>query len=167
MTHRGLIIIFWLLSGVTIVLMSIFGRSLQLWVVDTLGYSMLAWIMGLSMLVVIGVLVFWLSTNNDRPPWLHLAWFLPLFLILPLFLGRVEERMHFISFGLFGALSMLLFAPRHAYIICILVASGDELLQLFLPDRVADWRDIAFNALASFGAALFVYTSVLSPGTDK
>ena len=84
-----------------------------------------------------------------------------LFLIVPLLLERVEERMHFLTFGLFGALSMALFAPRYAFIICLLGAGGDELLQFYLPDRVGDWRDVAFNALASFGAAIFFHTTVL------
>ena len=162
MINRRLIRIFWLLSCVTILLMSVFGRGLQFWVADTIGYSVVAWIIGLSILTAIGLLISWLLKNNDRPPWVHLAWFLPLFLIVPLLLGRVEERMHFLTFGLFGALSMALFAPRYAFIICVVGSAGDELLQFYLPDRVGDWRDVAFNILASFGAAIFVCTSVFS-----
>jgi len=161
MINRRLIRIFWLLNGMTIVLLSVFGRSLQYWVAETIGYSLAAWILGLSMLVLIGVFIFGLLKDNERLPWVHLVWFVPLFLIVPLFLERVEERMHFLTFGLFGALSMALFAPRYAFIICILGAGGDELLQFYLPDRVGDWRDVAFNALASFGAAIFFHTTVL------
>lgn len=162
MINKPLIRILWLLSGVTILLMSVFGRGLQFWVSDTIGYGIAAWFMGLSMLAVIALLISWLLKNNEHRPWLNLTWFLPLFLIVPLFLERVEERMHFITFGLFGALSMSLFSPRFAYIVCILGAAGDELLQFYLPDRVGDWRDVAFNVLASIGAAIFVHTTVLS-----
>ena len=160
--NKALIKFFWLLSGVTILLMSVFGRGLQFWVADTIGYGMAAWIMGLSMLAVIALVIFWLLKNNKPRQWVHLTWFIALFLIVPLFLGRVEERMHFITFGLFGALSMALFPPRYAYLICILGAAGDELLQFYLPDRVGDWRDVAFNAVASIGAAIFVHTTLLS-----
>ena len=162
MTNKGLIGIFWILTGVTILVLSVIGRSLQYWVAETIGYGLAAWILGLSMLVGIGLLISRVLKDNERPPWVHLVWFVPLFLIVPLFLERVEERMHFLTFGLFGALSMALFAPRYAFIICLLGAGGDELLQLYLPDRVGDWRDVAFNALASFGAAIFFHTAVLS-----
>ena len=162
MTNKRLIGIFWILTGVTILLLSVFGRNLQYWVAETIGYGLVAWILGLSMLVGIGLLISTVFKDNERPPWVHLVWFIPLFLIVPLLLERVEERMHFLTFGLFGALSMALFAPKYAFIICILGAGGDELLQLYLPDRVGDWRDVAFNAVASFGAALFIHTVVLS-----
>lgn len=162
MTNKRLIGIFWILTGVTILLLSVFGRNLQYWVAETIGYGLVAWILGLSMLVGICLLISTVFKDNERPPWVHLVWFIPLFLIVPLLLERVEERMHFLTFGLFGALSMALFAPKHAFIICILGAGGDELLQLYLPDRVGDWRDVAFNAVASFGAALFIHTVVLS-----
>ena len=162
MTNKRLIGIFWILTGVTILLLSVFGRNLQYWVAETIGYGLVAWILGLSMLVGIGLLISTVFKDNERPPWVHLVWVIPIYLIVPLLLERVEERMHFLTFGLFGALSMALFAPKYAFIICILGAGGDELLQLYLPDRVGDWRDVAFNAVASFGAALFIHTVVLS-----
>jgi VanZ family protein len=164
MINKRLIRFFWLLTCVTILLMSVFGRSLQVWVAETIGYRMTAWILGLSTLVIVGLLISRLLKENERPPWVHFAWFLPLFLVVPLLLERVEERTHFMTFGLFGALSMALFPPRYALITCILGAAGDELLQFYLPDRVGDLRDVAFNALAALGAALFVYTAVLSRG---
>lgn len=86
-------------------------------------------------------------------------WFMPLFLIVPMLLERVEERLHFLTFGIFGALSILLFSPRLAFIVCLLGSAGDEVLQFYLPDRVGDWRDVAMNSLASLGAAYFVYLS--------
>lgn len=162
MLNKRLIGIFWLLTVAMILLLSVFGRSLQFWVAETIGYGLAAWILGISMLVMIGLPVSRILIDNERPPWMHLVWFIPLFLIAPFLLERVEERMHFLTFGLFGALSMALFAPRYALIICLLGAAGDELLQFYLPDRVGDWRDVAFNALASFGAAMFFHTAVLS-----
>lgn len=162
MVNRRRIAAFWLSTGFAILLLSLFGRSLQYWVVNTVGYGLAAWLLGLSMFVGTGLLISRLFKDNQRPPWVHLAWFLPLFLIVPLLLERVEERVHFLTFGLFGGLSMALFPPRAALVICFLGAAGDELLQLYLPDRVGDWRDVAFNALASFGAAIFFYTAVLS-----
>ncbi len=100
-------------------------------------------------------------------PYVHLFWFAVVFLVLPLFLERVEERLHFLTFGLFGAFSMLLFKPRYALMMCILFSGADELLQFFLADRVGDWRDVGMNCLASLGAGMFVWITMIKPATTK
>jgi len=69
----------------------------------------------------------------------------------------IEERVHFIVFGSFGFLSMLIFAPKIAIGICISVSVMDEGLQHYLPDRVGDLFDIAINIIASTAGAIFSY----------
>ena len=146
----------WLSILVFIVLLSIYGRPLQYLIADSIGYTATAWILGLTMLAVLCFSLYSLTRFKFRLPWFHLVWFLPLFLMLPLLLDRVEERMHFLTFGVFGAVSILLFNPRPAFMVCIIGSAGDELLQFYLPDRVGDLRDVAANCLASLGAAYFV-----------
>ena len=80
----------------------------------------------------------------------QLAWAIPLFLIAPHFLPIVEERVHFIVFGLLGFFTLKLFPPALAYALCLLMAMADEGLQWFLPDRVGDLRDVAVNLVAAW-----------------
>jgi VanZ family protein len=94
-------------------------------------------------------------------------WVAVVFLLLPLFLERVEERLHFLTFGLFGALSMLLFRPRYAFMMSVVFSGADELLQYFLTDRVGDWRDVGMNSLASLSAGMFVWVSMIKPAATK
>lgn len=154
---QSLIVVCWFSILVFIVLLSIYGRPLQYLIADTIGFTAIAWILGLTMLTILSFSLYSLFKLKFRLPWVHLAWFLPLYLVLPLLLERVEERMHFLTFGGFGAASILLFKPRVAFIVCIIGAAGDELLQFYLPDRVGDLRDVAMNCLASLGAAYFLY----------
>lgn len=156
---QSLIWMCWLSVLVFIVLLSIYGRPLQYLIADSIGYTTTAWILGLTMLTVLCFSLYSLFKFKFRLPWFHLVWFLPLYLMLPLLLDRVEERMHFLTFGVFGAASILLFNPRLAFMVCIIGSTGDELLQFYLPDRVGDLRDVAMNCLASLGAAYFVYVT--------
>ncbi|MDJ0834317.1 MAG: VanZ family protein [Gammaproteobacteria bacterium] len=149
----------WVLLLISIALLSIFGRNLQYWVADTIGYTAAAWIIGILILACISAFLLWLNKNSYRIPWKHLFWFIPIFLIMPLFLERVEERLHFLTFGLCGALAIMLFNPRLAFSICLVVSGADEVLQYYLPDRVGDWRDVLMNSIASIGAASFVLFS--------
>ena len=57
----------------------------------------------------------------------------------------------------------MLFRPRVAFAICIIVSAADELLQYYLPDRVGDWFDVAMNALASVAAAIFIWLTIRRP----
>ncbi len=77
----------------------------------------------------------------------------------------VQERLHFIQFGVLALLSMralelraLRLGPgswwrRHPELGGIVIGSlggfGDELVQAVVPSRVFDWRDVGFNAAAA------------------
>ena len=147
----------WMANLGLLPVLSIYGRPLQYWVADNIGYEVTAWIIGLTLLVAICSILLWLWRRYQSLPLVHLGWFLPLFLLLPLTLDRVEERVHFLSFGAFGLLSLLVFAPRVAFTLCLLISASDELLQHYLPDRVGDWRDVGFNLLASCSTASFAW----------
>ncbi|MDT8420478.1 MAG: VanZ family protein [Desulfuromonadales bacterium] len=160
----------WMMILLFIPLLSANGRFLQSWVVTVLGYPLAAVIISTALAVTVAGLLWLLHKQGLGLPVKHLLWMLPLFLCAPLLLHRVEERLHFLVFGIFGALSMLVYRPRRAFAFCLAVAFGDELLQYFLPDRVGDWRDVTVNSVASLAAAFFVWTSFVRPsklGMDK
>ena len=77
-----------------------------------------------------------------------------LFVGVPLMLPTVEERLHFIVFGLFGYMSVPNWGAFKAVYICKLTGMLDEILQWMLPDRVGDWRDVWFNWIACFGGII-------------
>lgn len=82
----------------------------------------------------------------------------------------VPERSHLMEYGvlavlLYEAINEGLTQGRRiscpawwAFLIASLIGAVDELLQLLLPARVFDWRDIAFNVLAAFTAVIGMVT---------
>jgi VanZ family protein len=148
------------LSLICIPLLSINGRALQGYISSNYSSRQLAFLLG-SILVLLSLKAVLLQIKNHGVNRLwHLLWFLPLFIVLPYYMPIIEERLHFIVFGLYGYLSMLVLPRFAAYIACLLLGIGDELLQWVLPDRVGDWRDVQFNLLAAFAATLFAQLSL-------
>ncbi len=91
---------------------------------------------------------------------------LSLLALIALFLpGLPEERLHFLTYGLLGWMICWSLEPGKpmsvrlwlAALILVWLAGGvDELIQLKLPSRVFDLRDILFNGTAGMlGIALF------------
>ncbi|HEX2254681.1 MAG TPA: VanZ family protein [Thermoanaerobaculia bacterium] len=85
--------------------------------------------------------------------------------ILPL-MGRPEEALHFVQYGLVGGLFYCALAERRRPAVAALgaflltVAAGwiDEGIQHLLPERVYDLRDVGFNAAAGALAIAAVAT---------
>jgi len=152
-----LIRILWVMVFIFIPLLSIYGRGIQMFLRDNLSTTQFTAITAIVLLALCIKAVYWLIKKHALKKIWHLGWFIPLFFILPFFMPIIEERVHFIVFGSFGFLSMLIFSPRIAIAICLAVSALDEGLQWHLPDRVGDWADIAINTLASLGAAAIVY----------
>jgi len=151
--------VLWLLTIITIPLLSVFGRPAQNFLKENLSPHHLAIILALILLALSIKAIYWLFKRHGyRRSW-HLVWFIPLFLGLPLLMPVIEERVHFIVFGSFGFLSMLVFSPKIAISLCISVSVLDEGLQWFLPDRVGDWFDVSINSLASVAGATFSFIS--------
>jgi VanZ family protein len=57
-------------------------------------------------------------------------------------------------FGVFGCLSVARFGLWRGILVCATVGVLDEGLQWYLPDRVGDLRDVAWNLLAGGGGAV-------------
>ncbi len=143
----------WLMLVMLIPLLSVFGRSLQRMVKSQISPTALALLFGSVSLFMIGALAIWFGKHGHRGWFWHLFWVIPLFILFPMTLPIVEERLHFILFGAFGFLSMLVFSPVTALVVSLLGSGLDEALQWALPDRVGDWRDVGFNLLACLGGA--------------
>lgn len=145
----------WFLSLTLILCLSVFGRILQAEVKHWLPGSGLAVVFMAATLLLCVLAMRWaLKIHGPKVFW-HLLWLIPLFVIFPLSLPIVEERLHFILFGGLGFVSLLLWQPLAGILMCCLMAGGDELLQWFLPGRVGDLRDFGFNLLACLGGAAF------------
>ncbi|WP_456416759.1 hypothetical protein [Thiolapillus sp.] len=141
----------WLALLVLIPMVSVFGRSLQRYARDMVSSGWLAALMLLALTAMVVMMVAWFRRHGGAFNLWHLLWMVPLFLLFPLTLPLVEERLHFLLFGGFGFFSMLLFPPLLGLAVLLAGAGLDEVLQWALPDRVGDWRDVGFNALASVG----------------
>lgn len=64
---------------------------------------------------------------------------------------RPEERVHFLEYGILGFLvsTAMGTGSRHlirALLLIVLIGSVDEFIQLLLPNRVGDLRDVLMNA---------------------
>lgn len=159
--HMSLIIAWWL-SLICIPLLSINGRALQTYISNNYSSQQLAIALGTVLLLLsLKAALLQIKNHGTKRLW-HLLWFIPLFVVYPWYMPIIEERLHFIVFGLYGYLSMLVLPRFTAYIACLLLSMGDELLQWYLPDRVGDWRDVQFNLLAAFAATLFAQLSLKS-----
>jgi len=83
------------------------------------------------------------------------------FVLLLVFMGRAEERLHLVEYGLVAAFIYRALMERRLHgamtraspaLVAVLLTAGfgwlDEGVQALLPSRVYDLRDVAFNAVA-------------------
>lgn len=149
--RQRLITILWLAILCFIPLLSFTGRGLRRVVYASVSPGLLAMIfLFISAVVAAGILL-WAKRRGGFSHSLGLSLLLVFFLVAPMYLPLVDERIHFLVFGGFGFFSLLLFSPLIAVVTVLLVGGLDEVLQWLLPDRVGDWRDVAFNVLAGLG----------------
>ena len=150
----------WLLVLLSIPLISIFGRSIQHYVVENYSKQNVAIAIGTILVLMCVNATYWLVKHHTYNRLWHLLWFIPLFIIFPYNMPVIEERFHFVIFGLFGYLNARLFSIKTALAVCIGISVSDEVLQWYLPDRVGDWHDVGINLVASIAGAVFSYISM-------
>ena len=63
-------------------------------------------------------------------------------------LPQTVQRLHFVTFGLFGFFSKRLFSVWLALLAILIGSAGDELFQVWLSSRVGDLRDVGINIIA-------------------
>jgi hypothetical protein len=121
---------------------------------SSLGRETLSDIVNALLLTAAGLLFFLLWRR------VHLRSLLPA--VLPLvpalafifLMERPEERVHFLEYGVLGFLVLQATGRRMALSLAfvILVGVADEFIQLLLPNRVGDLRDVVMNgAGGAFG----------------
>lgn len=115
------------------------------------------------LLLIVGVLI--LRDLLRRRPGRHalavMAGFTVIYLVLLVVMGRAEERLHLVEYGLVAAFIYRALMERRVHgaaprippaFGAVLLTAGfgwlDEAIQAVLPSRVYDLRDVAFNAAA-------------------
>lgn len=161
---RRYLTVAWLLTVVGILLLSVFGRSIQLWLNQNINQIEFAYLVGFLLVAVIIAVVRWLAQHGLKgliiSQIIVTLGLLAILILITIMLPRIEERIHFITFGLFGFITGRLFSSPVSILIIAMGAGGDELLQAWLPDRVGDWRDVGMNIVAAvIGIALVWYGS--------
>ncbi|MDX1610712.1 MAG: VanZ family protein [Halofilum sp. (in: g-proteobacteria)] len=68
-----------------------------------------------------------------------------------------SERMHLLLFGTLGLTATAALGPRAGLVFVLAWAGVDELIQLYLPDRVADWTDVGLNAASAVAGWLVAF----------
>ncbi len=146
------LLIAWFMCALIILCLSAFGRPLQHWVFRTMGEVTIAWLIGLLLFGLGVTAIYWqakrgLKGNRYTLVIITIALVVTLITITTV-LPQTEERLHFATFGLFGFFSKRLFPTWLAILVILVLSSGDELFQAWLPDRVGDWRDVGINITA-------------------
>ena len=147
----------WLLSLFSIPLLSVYGRPLQLYVLNDYSMGTLVVYLGLMLVgvaAVYGVVLLRAGVNSHM---YHLIWVAVLAVLFYTSLPSIE-KIHVATFGLFGFLSQKLFEQKIAALVCVAISGMDELLQHFLVARVGDWRDVWLNL---FSTALGMFLAFL------
>jgi len=155
----------WLWASVVVVVVLIYSsialaQTLAQELQDRELVSTAIWL-GLWVLVA-AIIVLGLGT---RPSWLAAGAILGIIGVYALVMTRMaipEERSHIVEYGMVGALiyaalQARIAGGRHVPMPAVLAIAAtavigaiDEFIQLALPERVFDVRDIAFNAFAGF-----------------
>lgn len=144
------ITLFWILCAITIFSLSIFGTTIQHWLFSHISRNaILPFVACITPLLTI-ILYFQRQRLSLRLPALLVACVLIALGILAVVFKylRPVELTHFFLFATLGWLSISAFGPRTAIGLVIIIATGDEILQHFLPSRVGDLHDILINNLS-------------------
>jgi len=103
------------------------------------------------------------------------------FLVIYLYLVSISrfavDKVHLLQFGL---LSVFLYNALKVDIsrydimlyvfgvlICVLVAFFDETIQLYLPNRVFDWKDVLFDSVSSLITFLIIRINILKSSIEE
>jgi len=147
----------WLLSLLAIPLLSLFGRPLQLRIIQNVSAETLLLSLTLVFAIMVCIYGVALFQTGITPYSYHLLWVAALALFFYLHLPFVE-KIHIALFGLFGFMSQKLFTQKVAAVLSVAISFLDELFQYFLAARVGDWRDVWLNL---FSASLGMFLAFL------
>jgi len=140
----------WLLSILSILALSVYGRRLQQ---QVMVFADPFWLAG-AILVVLFFVLGLLKFKKPGDSFHNRITFVALLLLaaggLGVYTGYLApiEVIHFLVFSCFGWLSNSVFGVIGGIFSVIIFSLGDEVLQHFLPDRVGDLHDIIINAIS-------------------
>jgi len=155
----------WFVSVLIILCLSAFGRPLQHWVFRNIGEDAVGAVIGL-ILFGLGIVAIYQQRKQGveaRSLLLKVIVLVAILVIITIALPRTEERLHFVTFGLFGFFSKRLFPVWLALLAIFIGSAGDELFQAWLPDRVGDWRDVGINIIAGTVGFGFAWAGSVKP----
>ena len=124
-------------------------------------------------IATVGLFVYMIFVEKERSANKYLLFFLFvwIFLVLNKLAKFPVEKIHLIEYALLGvfvynALKMDLGRfDKKLYLfgslLCLSAGFLDEIIQLFLPKRVFDWRDVALNAVSGVTALMVIRFNVL------
>jgi len=146
-----------LLISISVLLLSWFGRSIQIFLSESLGKENLIYFVLFFTAVVIFIIKKFFDFNLKLLPVALIILFSTIYFFKP----DTSELIHFSEYGAF-ALSLLFIVNEKnsskKILICLgfsfLLGLTDEILQEINPTRIFDLRDIAFNVLGALIALL-------------
>jgi len=155
------LLIAWFSCAIFIPCLSAFGRPLQHWVFYNIGETTIAWLIGLVLFGLGVAAIYWQAKRGLKGRRYTLV-LVSIALVVTLIaittsLPQTEERLHFVTFGLFGFFSRRLFPVWLAILTIVVWSSGDELFQAWLPDRVGEWGDVGINIIAGIIGFAFAW----------
>jgi VanZ family protein len=168
-------------SGVLLYLVFIYatlGYAPVLWdaLNEITGGSGLAIVYAAGISVVVAILLYTVFFKKEKSPAKYLLLLISfyIFFILNKLATFPAEKIHLLEYGM---LSVLLYNALKVdmdrydvrlYIwgsaICLLAGLIDEIIQLVLPDRFFDWKDVFINAASGITAFVIIRFNILGSG---
>ena len=143
---------YWLLTVIFIVLVSIFGRKLQFFIMARISQSTIAIIVFLFLIFLL--LFLWKKKTKYQlsEKMLGIACVMLLLAGSAVYLKLLYpiEAVHFLVFSWFGWISTVVFGPFYGAAAIFSMGVGDEILQHFLPSRVGDLHDVLINLISGY-----------------
>lgn len=139
----------WIFNAGAIFVLCVWGRPLQQWVQEKLplagvGYAVTAVLAAAVLFIVIKQ-----AKTRLQPGMIAAGLMAAALLGLTFDMKRPEEKVHLLLFGALGFISIRAFGFWRGLCICLALAGADELVQLLLPDRFGDFRDVGLNSAAA------------------
>ena len=143
---------------------------------EIMGGRGLALVYAAGISVILAILVYAIFFKKEKSPakYLLLLIYFYIFFILNRLATFPAEKIHLLEYGM---LSVLLYNALKVdmdrydvrlYIwgsaICFLAGLVDEVIQLVLPDRFFDWKDVFINAASGITAFMIIRFNILGSG---
>ncbi|WP_161635193.1 VanZ family protein [Desulfovermiculus halophilus] len=144
----------WATNVAVIFVLCIWGRPLQHLVQEMVPLAWVGYAVTAALAIAVLYLVLRRGRVRPRPGQIASAGLAAVVLVLTFDMKRPEEKLHLLLFGALGFISIRVFGFWKGLGMCLAVAGFDELLQLYLPSRVGDFRDVGMNAVSGILGAV-------------